>query len=467
MKNYRKLFFIVPAALCLAAATGFASFKYVQSYIVAQNEALVASVAQELMPALLTNDTAQINAILKSLKTHPGIEVAELVSAQGVPVASYVKPGIAFDPFQPQFELASAESDPYSLHVMTPMSFDSQIVANLHMAVNLWPAYVRIMNWLGFSLLIPTLLYLGFRQLRLRLRIERVGSHSSGSGGNGGMGEFNVNKLFKQALADADMHLEYQPIARMSDAGLFGMEVVVCWNHPSGQTLHISPADFIALAEKNGHFLPFADWVLDTALQQAAAWKTHHNSLVLQLNVSASQFKDPAFASKVRAACLEAQFDMNLIEFEIHESSLSTKAEQAVADIQSFVDQGLSLTLDGFGVSEAAPYILANAPVHKVKLDKKLIKNVVYDTELKAFVTELTSVAIANHVQLMAEGVDTREQRQVLQKMGVILAQGNYLKPPLSSAQFANYLKDQPKQADGGLWSNDLSFAKGSGFVGA
>jgi EAL domain-containing protein (putative c-di-GMP-specific phosphodiesterase class I) len=71
----------------------------------------------------------------------------------------------------------------------------------------------------------------------------------------------------QDALKEADISLEYRPIKRISDKGIFGAEVIVCWRHPSGQTLHVSPSDFIALAERSDLFLPFAHWVLETAEQ--------------------------------------------------------------------------------------------------------------------------------------------------------------------------------------------------------
>jgi len=272
-KKIIKLAVVVPALLGALVIASVLTFNAVRHVIIEENEVLVHSVAQSILPALLVNDTQQVEALVKALESYPGIESAELISSQGASIASYARSGHALDPTSTSFELASANEDQNEVHVMAPITFDSVIVANLHIAVNLWPAYLRIMTWLGVLLIVPSILYVLIKQFRIKLRIEKA----PGNGGPGGGGNsFNVTQAVNQAMQDSDISLEFQPIQRMSDSGLFGMEVQVCWNHPSGQTLHISPSDFISFAEKSGICLPFDDWLLANALEQAAAWQHQH-----------------------------------------------------------------------------------------------------------------------------------------------------------------------------------------------
>jgi hypothetical protein len=273
-KKIIKLAVLVPAVLGTLVLSSVLVFNAVRQNIIEDNEALVHSVAQSILPALLVNDTQQVEALMKALEGYPGIQSAELISSVGAPIASYVKNGQALDPSTSSFELASATDDPNHVYVMAPITFDSVIVANLHIAVNLWPTYLRIITWLGILLIVPSVLYVAIKQLRLKLRFEVVGK--SGGPGHGG-GSYDLNQSVQAAMSDADISLEYQPIQRMSDGGLFGMEVVVCWRHPSGQTLYVSPSDFVALAEREGICLPFDDWLLTTACSQAALWQ-HQNT---------------------------------------------------------------------------------------------------------------------------------------------------------------------------------------------
>lgn len=438
-KTIVKLVFIAPGVIGALVVASVLAFNAVRHTVINDNEVLVHSVAQNLLPALMANDTEQVEALLKELERHPGIQSAELISAQGVPIASYSRSGQPLDPSNMSFELAGAPDDPNQLHVMAPITFDSLIVANLHIAVNLWPAYLRIMIWLGLLLIVPSVIYVLVRQFRVKLRFEVVGR----SGSSGGGDSFDVKKSVSSAMGDADISVEFQPIQRMSDAGLFGMEVVVCWRHPSGQTLHLSPSAFMTLAEGQSICLPFDDWLLTTACAKAAEWQHQYGPLVLALNISAAQFKNPSFASKVRSVCEQTQYPHQLLELEIHESVICDQLNQSVVNFEAFKAQGLSVTVDNFGLLHKSLDLIGAVPMSKVKLDSKLVKRLSSDDLIEHLVQEVVSHAVSNDVQVMVEGVETQEQREVLQSMGCILGQGTYFHPPLSAKAFANFLADR------------------------
>jgi hypothetical protein len=253
MKHIFRNALIGGAAVAAAAIALILAFHFLRHSLIQENEALAHSVAQSILPALLVNDTEQVASVMKSLESYPGIQTAELISSEGASLASFARDGHGIDPSGQGFELASASDDPQKLHVMAPLTFDSLIVANLHIAVNLWPIYLRIMMWAGILLMIPSVLYVLVKQLKIKVRFERVSDGGPGDGSS-----FDLNHAMDEALSDAQISLEYQPIQRMSDGGIFGMEVIVCWRHPSGETLHVSPADFVALAEKSGLVLPLS-----------------------------------------------------------------------------------------------------------------------------------------------------------------------------------------------------------------
>jgi EAL domain-containing protein (putative c-di-GMP-specific phosphodiesterase class I) len=439
MKKSIRLFLLVPTVALLIAAACYLSFKAIEQSIIEENEALVHGIAQSLMPALLAGDTQQVEELLKSLESHPGIETAELISGTGMPLASYAREGSTLGPGQTQFALASAEDD-MSLHVMAPLTFDTQILANLHIAVNLWPAYLRIIQWLGLLLIIPSVLYVTVKQMRIKVRFEKTYE-----GGGPGSGEhFNLDHALQDALKESDISLEYQPIKRLSDQGIFGAEVVVCWKHPSGQTLHVSPADFIALAESSGLFLPFGNWVMETACKQFSAWQQQHGPLVLAMNIAPSQLKDVEFYQKVREACVVAQFPHQLIEFEINETAL-LRSSTALADVEAFVQRGLSLAVDGFGLSPRSHELLQNSSIQKIKFAPQLIKNLAHDAEMCSHVQAFARLALAHDVQMMADGLHSDELMAVMQKMGCVLGQGSQLNQAMSPQQFEEVLINQAR----------------------
>lgn len=443
MKRSIRLFLLVPTVALLIAATCYLSFKAIEQSIIEDNEALVHSVAQSLMPALLAGDTQQVDDLLKTLEKHPGIQTAELISGSGVPLASYVRDGAVHEAEQMQFALASSEDmlSNKQLHVMAPLTFDTQILANLHIAINLWPAYLRIIQWLGLLLIVPSALFVLIKQQRIKIRLEKVFNDS-----DTGSDSFNVEQALKEALHESDISVEYQPVKRLADGGIFGAEIVICWRHPSGQTMHVSPADFIALAESSGLFLPFGNWVLETACKQMANWQRQYGPLVLSINISPSQLKDANFYQTLRQICVSTQFPHQLIEFEMSETALLRQAN-ALADVEAFTQQGMSLTIDGFGLSSRTQEFLQSSSVHKIKFAPQLIKNIVHDPEMRAFVDELAVMALAHDVQIMTDGLDNEQQVQQAVNLGCILGQGAYFSPPMSSKQFEEMLVSQAGHA--------------------
>jgi EAL domain-containing protein (putative c-di-GMP-specific phosphodiesterase class I) len=233
----------------------------------------------------------------------------------------------------------------------------------------------------------------------------------------------------------------------MSDAGMFGMEVVVCWRHPSGQTLHVSPGEFVAFAQKNDICLPFDDWLLATACEKAAAWQHLYGPLILTIDVCASQFKDPQFAQKVRAICEQTQYPHQLLEIEVHESAIASQPQESLACVQRFAAQGLSVTVDNFGLLSQSVELFKTLPISKVKLDSKVIKRLGVDEQMTDLVQVIIASAVMHDVQVMAEGVETSKQRDLLQSMGCIFGQGTYFQPPLSSTDFESFLASRPFDA--------------------
>ena len=442
MKKFFRLAILVPTLLLAAATTTFFGLKAYERSLIEENEALVHSIAQSILPALMVNDTQQVSALLKTLESYPSIDAAELISGYGLPLATYARADFVVDPMRPQFELASVQEDTLlvkHLNVTAPITFDTQIIANLHIAVNLWPVYMRMMMWMGILLIVPTCFYVFVKQTHLKLRFEKT---SNGTGSDSGGQPFSVNQALLEALNDADISLEYQPIKRVSDGGIFGMEVVVRWLHPSGQTLHISPSDFIALAEKSDLFLPFSDWILTSACQQAAQWQHQYGPLVMSLNISATQLKDPSFYSKVRSACEAAQYPHQLLEFEVDESIL-LQSKDALALVEICTQQGMSLTVDGFGLSSRSVELLQNTSIKKVKFASSLVKNLALDACMRDFVQSFVDVALIHDIQLMASGIHSDNQLSIMRKMGLIVGQGPHYGHPMPAAQFTDLLERQ------------------------
>lgn len=437
LKTALRLVFLSVVVLMLA----FAAFKALQQSIVANNEALVTELAERVMPALMRDDKAEVAEIMKSFAQYPGVQVAELVGQEGANLATYVRDDmLRLQPAQPEaFALAFAASHD-ALHVMSPVTFDTQVVANLYLVIDVWPAYLRVLRWLGAGVLMPTLLYWVIKRFRIKLRFERRSDKDDASG-SGRDASVDVQRAMHKALDDAHISVHFQPIVRLNDGGLHGAEVMVRWLHPSGRALFVSPAEFVALAEKNGLCLPFDAWVIQAACEHMALWQRQHGPLVMAMNVSRQQLDDASFGHMIRSVCASAEYPHQLITFEIKESHL--EADTAQQTVSAFAAQGWSLTVDRFGVQQRSMALLPTLSRHNIKLAPELVKGMVQDQHIDHFVQDLVKQANALNIRVSAEGVDSKAQRDALLRAGCVLGQGTYFSAPLSADEFAVLLQTQ------------------------
>jgi EAL domain-containing protein (putative c-di-GMP-specific phosphodiesterase class I) len=412
-------------------------FVHLQKALIESKEQMAASFAQRILHALMLNDAQQVTTLMKSLEGVAGVQVAELVARNGQTLASYSRDGQPVDiAQQAQFELAT-HLDDGRLQVMVPVSFDTQIIANLYLSIDLWASCAPYFAGFGGALLGFAALCVWVRQRNIKIRIEK-NIHPPLSGGEGE--SFNIDNAMRQALEDADITLKYLPIVRLADEGLFGVEVIVSWLHPSGQRLNISPADFITLAERSGMFLPFGSWVMTTACHQAAVWHHQHGPLALSLNLSASQLQNSSLIGQIHAACASAQFPHQFIEFEVNEALLLRQPELMKQAVQNWVDQGMSLTLDRFGSTHQSVALLQSLPIRKIKLDHKLLDCVSENAEANSTLQMMAAFAIAMNVSVMVDGVQSAAQRQSLFEMGCVLGQGTYCGKAMSADEFSEFL---------------------------
>lgn len=439
MKKSARLFLMVHLVGLLVALACYLSLKSIEKFIINDTEVLVQEMAQSILPSLLAGDEREVARLIRTFEAHPSIQSAELISGSGATLAAYSRDGLMPDIGQEQFALASiATADTgQHLYVTAPLTFDTQILANLHIAVNLWAAYVSLFQWMGLLLLVLSAIYVLFQRLKFKIRIERVFRHDDSD-----YGDFNVNEALQTAMRDADMTIEYQPIKRLSDRGVWGAEVVVCWKHPSGQTLYVTPADFIALAECSGLSLPFETWILESACQQMARWQHKYGPLILSLGISSSQFKSTEFYTSVRKICDASHYPYQLIDFQINESTL-LQQQDGSKYVEDLAQKGVNFTVLKFGLSPHSQEILTNCAIQKVKFSGQLIRNIEHDQEMHAFVQELSKLASQKDVQLTADGLHSESQLELILRMGGVLGQGPLIGQPMSSKQFEALLVSQ------------------------
>jgi diguanylate cyclase (GGDEF)-like protein len=235
----------------------------------------------------------------------------------------------------------------------------------------------------------------------------------------------------RHALADGQgLWLAYQPIYHARSGKIAGAEALVRWDHHRRGNL--SPATFVPLAEERGLIDLLGQWVLRTACRHAAAsdipW--------IAVNVSPLQFRDEHFAERVFAVLDESGLDPRKLEIEITEGLLLQNSPSVQATLMRLRARGVRVALDDFGTGYSSISYLRQHGVDKLKIDQSFTAQLGQDAEIGSIVHSIIELARAMHMIVTAEGVETDEQRSLLEAMGCDQLQGYLLSRPLREADF-------------------------------
>jgi diguanylate cyclase (GGDEF)-like protein len=248
-----------------------------------------------------------------------------------------------------------------------------------------------------------------------------------------------------QALDDGQLHLLYQPVVRLADGYIIGMEALVRWWHPSHGL--IAPADFIPTAERTGLIVPLGRWVLREACRQKAAWRKAHGDLspaTVGVNVSGRQLQEPRFADDVADAVHEAGLAPHNLVLEVTETAVLTGG-QSLETLHALRAFGVSLALDDFGTGQSSLGLIRTCPVHILKLDKSFVADHGARTDQqRAVATAVVHIANALGLDAVAEGIEGPEQAERVQELGYLLGQGFHLARPGRPEQIDRLLARNP-----------------------
>ncbi|WP_338753306.1 EAL domain-containing protein [Bacillus sp. FJAT-52991] len=242
----------------------------------------------------------------------------------------------------------------------------------------------------------------------------------------------------KKALTDNQFHLDYQPKLDLATKQTIGMEALVRWNHP--ELGRISPAEFIPLAEESGIILPLGEWVMRQGCQQAKKWNDLGFSLQLSVNVSPHQLEQPDFVQSVQAILEETGLEASSFEIEVTES-IFVNMDHAMFVLQELQDLGISVSIDDFGTGYSSFSYLKELPINTLKIDASFIRDIHENEESRAIVKAMLTLVHALGLNVVAEGVETTDQLQILIEDGCIQGQGYLFSKPLCSKDFEAYLQ--------------------------
>jgi diguanylate cyclase (GGDEF)-like protein/PAS domain S-box-containing protein len=244
----------------------------------------------------------------------------------------------------------------------------------------------------------------------------------------------------RRALEREEFVLHYQPKVNLDTGEITGVEALIRWQHP-GRGL-LPPTRFVPIAEDCGLILQIGRWVLHEACRQARAWQQAGlPPLPIAVNVSAVEFRDPGFVEGVRTVLSETGLEPRYLELELTEGVLMDNAESTASVLQELKTMGVQLAVDDFGTGYSSLSYLRQFPIDVLKIDQSFVHRITADPDDSSIISAIINMGKSLKRLVVAEGVETREQRAYLQTQHCAQGQGYLFSEPLSAARFAHLLK--------------------------
>jgi len=260
-------------------------------------------------------------------------------------------------------------------------------------------------------------------------------------------------------LNQFDVH--YQPIIDIHSRRVAGLEALLRWKHPSKGFM--SPEHFIKVAEETGLIIPIGQFVLDRIGSDIAQWRDQGAHLVpVSMNVSAVQLERTKLRELIQQAMLKNRIGPQLIQLELTEGSLfeSRSGEFREDALATLRDLGVKIAIDDFGTGYSSLSYLKRWRVDSLKIDRSFVRDIARDPSDHAIVSAIVAMARSLNIQVVAEGIETWEQLEILRNMGCSLAQGFLFAKPCPAAEALRYLRVEPIDLLENDWNNSNSLAE-------
>jgi diguanylate cyclase (GGDEF)-like protein/PAS domain S-box-containing protein len=249
------------------------------------------------------------------------------------------------------------------------------------------------------------------------------------------LAQLQLDHAMRQALRRGDFRLHYQPQVDVGTGAIVGAEVLLRWR--DAELGEVSPGRFIPVAEETGFITELGDWVLQEAVQQAAAWRQQGLCVPIAVNVSALQFQQRGFVARVRGLLEASGLPPDQLELELTESVLLGDIHEILIELHLLATLGVRLAIDDFGTGYCGLGYLKRLPIHRLKIDRCFVSDLPDDASDAAIVRSVIEMARALGLDVIAEGVETEAQRQFLASAGCPSYQGWLYAPALGAAEFA------------------------------
>ena len=253
----------------------------------------------------------------------------------------------------------------------------------------------------------------------------------------------NLERELRDALANSEFELHYQPFVNTRTGEISGFEALLRWHHP--QRGLVSPAEFIPLAEETGLIVPLGEWVLRTACAEAAKWPAH---LRIAVNLSPAQFRSKELVPVIVGALANSGITSQRLELEVTETVIMHDSEAVFAALGQLRKLGVQIALDDFGTGYSSLSFLQKFPFDKIKIDRSFVEELSSARDgSRQIARAVVRFAVSLGKTTTAEGVETREQLDILRAEACGEIQGYYFSPPVHASRVAQMVRGKAKAA--------------------
>ena len=244
----------------------------------------------------------------------------------------------------------------------------------------------------------------------------------------------------RKAIANEEFELYFQPQISMHDGKIIGAEALTRWTHD--QRGNVSPGEFIPVIEELGLIEPFTDWVIRSAAHHQQTLKElgliHFSTAI---NISSKQFVQQQIPQKIAKVLFDRNLGADFLELELTESVLAEQNSETIDILNDLKSMGLSISVDDFGTGYSSLVYLKVFPIDIIKVDRFFIKDIVTNHQDASIVKAIIAMAKSMNMQVIAEGIETKEQYQLLREMGCDLGQGYLFSKAVPHQEFTDLIK--------------------------
>lgn len=253
-----------------------------------------------------------------------------------------------------------------------------------------------------------------------------------------------IERNLRRAIEREELFLTYQPIVYSDNSQLSACEALLRWNHPEFGL--IPPNVFIPIAEETGLIYSIGNWVLENACKQTKDWQLKgFGDLAVSVNVSPLQFSHKNFIDDVKNVLNMTGIEPRHLHLEITESAMLNFSYETLHTMKALNELGVHISIDDFGTGYSSLGYLKNLPIHRLKIDRSFIQQLEVDSPDYAIVKAITTMGQGLGLNIVAEGVETKEQLHLLNQLGCNYIQGYYIERPMEPRRFEYWYNEMMK----------------------